>query len=268
MINLISRRVIKKIVSQILFWFLFFFGLSYDLFSQTNEIELVDQREDYSLGRFLYILEDPESKWTLADVSKEELDKKFTLSKQDIPSFGFTESTYWTRIKISNQSKKENWILEFGFPITSEIEVFLPTEKGYETRTAGMIYPFNKREIPNRKFLFLIKLQTNTKTEIYLKVKNKATLQIPLKLWSYQKFYENDHNEQIIFGFYFGIIFVMAIYNLFIFISVRDKGYIYYVLFIVSSGLFTFQLIGSAKMFVLEHNKRKDFICNLSFFLS
>ncbi len=211
------------------------------LFGEKVRVELQDGIEEYSLGKNLYILEDKESKLTLSDIRKKEIKEKFTLSSKDIPSFGFTESTFWVEAKISNQSKQENWLLEFGFPITSEIEVFIPSEDGsYKSRSAGLIYPFNQREIENRKFLFIIQLKSKSESVIYLRVKNKATLQIPLKLLTYRAFYKIDHNEQILFGLYFGIVLVMIVYNLFIFISIRDIGYIYYVLFISSSGLFAF----------------------------
>ncbi|MCP5210399.1 MAG: 7TM-DISM domain-containing protein [Hahellaceae bacterium] len=51
-------------------------------------------------------------------------------------------------------------------------------------------------------------------------------------------------------GVYFGILFVMALYNLFIYLSVRDRTYLYYVLFILCMGIFQLTVQGYGVMLV------------------
>lgn len=50
---------------------------------------------------------------------------------------------------------------------------------------------------------------------------------------------QNDSSSQLAVGIYFGVVLVMALFNLFLFWSNRNKTHIYYVLFITAVALFT-----------------------------
>jgi signal transduction histidine kinase len=50
-------------------------------------------------------------------------------------------------------------------------------------------------------------------------------------LWQYIK------TENLIIGIYLGIVLIMFFYNLFIYFAVRDKSYLYYVVFVIFGGL-------------------------------
>lgn len=51
-------------------------------------------------------------------------------------------------------------------------------------------------------------------------------------------FNEKDDDEYILIGIYYGIISVMVLYNLFIFLSLRNRNYLFYILYVASYGLF------------------------------
>jgi len=70
-----------------------------------------------------------------------------------------------------------------------------------------------------------------------MKVKSGEQIQLPLLIGEHQTIYEDLIQKDLVFGLYIGIIIVMAIYNLFVFFTVRDKSYLYYVLYIVFVGL-------------------------------
>lgn len=46
-------------------------------------------------------------------------------------------------------------------------------------------------------------------------------------------------------GIIYGVLLVMLIYNLFIFLSVRDTSYLYYILYIASFGLYQVSVNGA-----------------------
>ncbi|HTU57450.1 MAG TPA: 7TM diverse intracellular signaling domain-containing protein, partial [Polyangiales bacterium] len=57
-------------------------------------------------------------------------------------------------------------------------------------------------------------------------------------------FLEHQGRELLMLGMFYGLILVMAAYNLFIFISARDRAYLYYVLYDLSLGLAQFTFSG------------------------
>ena len=63
-------------------------------------------------------------------------------------------------------------------------------------------------------------------------------LQFPLALWTRAEFISNDHDEQFVFGIFFTeSSSVMILYNLFIYVGIREQSYLDYVLFIGSLTL-------------------------------
>src|SRR5688572_19908978 len=75
-------------------------------------------------------LEDPDNHYTIGQVSTVLYDQ-FVLNYLYAPHNENTESTYWVRIRIreNSQSKKE-WLLEFFDQTTDVIEVYLPDQTG------------------------------------------------------------------------------------------------------------------------------------------
>ncbi len=76
----------------------------------------------------------------------------------------------------------------------------------------------------------------------------------PIYIYSPYAFSENVNDEMILFGIYFGILFVMMIFNVFIFFSIRDKSYLYYVLYIFTTFMGYLALNGFFSQYVLPDN--------------
>jgi hypothetical protein len=55
---------------------------------------------------------------------------------------------------------------------------------------------------------------------------------LPLRLWRPDAFASRFAYEEFGFGVYYGIMLVMVLYNLSLFLFVRDRNYLYYVLYI------------------------------------
>lgn len=60
---------------------------------------------------------------------------------------------------------------------------------------------------------------------------------IPIRVQSVEVFARNTADDRLIIGFFMGIILVMILYNLLLFMIVRDRSYLYYVFYIVFLGL-------------------------------
>ncbi len=76
------------------------------------------------MGLFVELLEDPENKLTIEDVTKSAVSQKFEKSKKKNHNFGLTHSAYWARFKINNQSGIKHWILSFNYALQDEIKFF------------------------------------------------------------------------------------------------------------------------------------------------
>ncbi|MEN8135396.1 MAG: 7TM diverse intracellular signaling domain-containing protein [Thermodesulfobacteriota bacterium] len=202
----------------------------------------------YPLGKHLDILEDPEGALTLEQVRSEPFAAKFSRSHQQNPTFGFTSSVYWVRFSISgDRSSADRWLLEIGYPLFDHINLYLPMADGaYLQKTVGDLRPFAEREIKNRNFLFTIPNSLPDNTPIYLRFDTESSMNILLTLWSDAAFAEKDHNSQFGHGLYYGFILVMILYSALMLLTLRDRNYFFYLLFIVSFGLYQASINGSS----------------------
>ncbi|MCW7482810.1 guanylate cyclase [Leptospira kanakyensis] len=206
-------------------------------FLLTESIWSIDLSEIFdkkSIGREIWILEDKSKSLTIEDVLKEETNQKFTLSKEEIPNFGQTNFYYWIKISLENKNKTPiNRVLEIDYSNIDLVEVYSVSNNNYKlTDKSGMMFPFSERNINNRNFIYPLELTGESSQIIYIKLYNGGGLSVPLTIWEKENFSSHYADIQHGLGLYYGVMLVMILYNFFIFLSVRDLSYLYYVTYI------------------------------------
>ncbi len=218
-------------------------------------ITLEQDKNHYKLGRSLYILEDKTGNINIDNIVRNEYDSGFIKNEIDVPNYGYTSSAYWIKFEISNPEKvSKEMYLEIGFPFLDYIELYIPgAENKIQKKTAGMHYSFDKRELKYKNFIFKINV-TPGNNLYFIRVKSSSSMNLPLVLQTPGYFAENSINEYIVLGLYYGILAVMILYNLFVFFSIRDKNYIYYILYIISNLLLFMSVDGIAVQYFWPDN--------------
>ena len=176
-------------------------------------------------------LEDKDSKLSLSDVVK--LSGSFIPIEKDVPNFGISRSTYWLRVQIRNTTHRENFVLQIAQPNLDEVDLFqLDGKKQFKCQRAGEYLPFYFREFAEPDYVFRVRLDTLQVNEIYLRVKSKDNFQVPVTIGTQKTIFETNKLKDTFFGLYSGIMIVMFLYNMFLFFTVNDKTYLYYIIYI------------------------------------
>jgi two-component system, sensor histidine kinase LadS len=210
---------------SIIFLFFYFTG-----FAQSPVI-LSDENKIYEIGRNLAWLPDT-GNIDVAILLKGKYDNRFVAVQQDAPNFAYSYYSAWFRFEILNQTDKD-WILELAYPILDRIELYEINDSLPAARIAGDRFTFDKREIRHKDFLFTLTLDKAERRTFYMKVQGNP-LQFPIRLSTSPVFIEKDHRYDMFHGFYYGTLLVMIFYNLFLFFSIREKSYLYYVLYVLN----------------------------------
>ncbi len=199
-----------------------------------------------SISNSIYYLEDQEGSLQFVDVAT--LQDGFTPLGTATASFGFTKSTYWFRTIVTNSVlNSENWLLEIGYPLLDEIVVYEKKQSGkLITHRAGDHQLFKDRDIENRNFLFRLPLTANEPTELFIRVKTSSSMQLPLKIYSYQSYALSSHTEYLFFGLYYGVLVALFAYNLMMVFWIKDPVYIYYAGYLLFYGSFQLTINGLA----------------------
>jgi len=214
---------------------------------------LTDDQSKYPLGLHLEILEDAEKTWTIDDVSSSEVSKQFVLSQKEVPNFGFTTSAYWVRFRVRNEARQiSEWRLELDFAMMQYIDLYLPRSDGpgFDVKRTGAALPFDTRDVAYHRFVFKIPLAPGAEQTIYLRFESENSMPLSLTLWSQGAFAQKSRTESFIAGIFYGVLFIMIGYNAFLWLSLREKSYLYYVLFITTSLLYQLSYAGFAKQYL------------------
>jgi len=207
---------------------------------------LVDEwLSNKNITRNVFYLEDKNKEYTFKDMAGKDL--KWVQSATDAVNFGFTKSVYWFRFSITNtSSRQQQWYLEMQYPLLDKVELFDILDDGsVNVRKTGDHMPFTMRDIQDRNIIFTLKQNPGSKT-YYIRVETTSSMGFPFILWSNSAYIDHLLKELPLFWIYYGLMIIMAFYNLFIFLSIRDRSYIYYVLFLTSWVGFQLTLNGFA----------------------
>jgi len=201
-----------------------------------NDTVIVNNEKNIlSIGSQIQILNDKTNSLRFEDVLKSE---HFIQSKENVPNLGITQSTHWIKFSIKNELVNRRLLLQLQYPIIDEVEFYAPSKNNtYSKIITGELQPFSNREINNQNYLFYLDIPSGESNTYYMKLRSGEQLQLPLLVGAQKPIYEDLIQKDLVFGLYIGIILVMAIYNLFVYFTVRDRSYLYYVSYIVFVGL-------------------------------
>jgi len=77
---------------------------------------------------------------------------------------------------------------------------------------------------------------------------------VPMTLWPESNWIEHSLNESINLGFFFGVMLIMALYNLFMFFSVREASFLYHVFFVLCMTVFLAGIKGISFQYLWPHS--------------
>jgi len=199
--------------------------------SASQEILLHKNFSFKSITSKLHFLEDKNNSLKFDDIKK--TNKAWKIRKHHTINLGYSDSAYWFKFSIDiKEPVKSGLLLEIANPILDHLEFYKPLNNKYDLIKTGDREDFNSREIFHRNFIFQL-ANTKGKHTYYFKVRSKQIIYVIASLNSWKSFHKKQQNEMSILWMFVGIMMILGLYNLFIYFSIRDIEYIYYVLFIV-----------------------------------
>lgn len=208
--------------------------------SQEPPEGFIPLRMETEMQGSLVIMEDKEQQLTLQQAADPGKDAEYIPYLTSGLASTMSESAYWVRLPLYNdRTEQREILLELSKPQLSHVTLYVldQNRRLLSELTTGSSLPFYERNVNHRNFLFKVTLPAEQGRYLYLRVQTDTYLQLPVKLWEEGSFLHKEQMANFAFGIYYGIMVGMALYNLFLFITIRDKAYLFYVLFILSFAL-------------------------------
>lgn len=203
------------------------------------------------LGQAVQVFEDRDGSANIAQVSSPAYANRFRQHHEDVLNAGYSTSVFWLKVDLRNISPptaaSRQWLLELAYPPLDHVDLYLPDGHGsYRlVQRTGDALPYASRQIRQNNYLFELPVRPGQAITAYLRLQSQGSIQAPLALWSTEAYMENQPTRLYVLGMIYGVLLVMLVYNLFIYVSVRDVSYLYYILYIASFGLYQVSVNGA-----------------------
>ena len=217
---------------------------------------LTDEQDRYPLGPYLDILEDPSGELTIEDVASSQFDSQFLPNQVDAPNFGLTDSAYWVRLNLNNQTRKTaQWLLEAGMRNMQYVDLYTPApgEDGFSVRRTGALRPPSERDIRHPRMILNLDIPPDTEQTSYVRFQSGTAMSLPLTLWTPDAFWTQSQLDQLLRGQFFGALLALLAYNLFVFLSLREKTYLYLVVLLASMTVFEAGYAGYTEIYLIPN---------------
>ncbi len=217
-----------------------------------SAVDFDENTRSLALGRDTQVFEDPTGDATIQQVSSLEGAARFRPVAGQSLNAGYSRSAFWLKVRLTyrpaNPLASADWLLEMAYPPMDHVDLYLG-DGDARPRLAwqtGDMLPFASRQIKQNNYVFDLNLNAHETKTVYLRVASHGSVQAPLNLWASHAYIEEQPSRLYILGMIYGVLAVMLIYNLFIYLSVRDTAYLYYILYITFFGLYQVSVNGAA----------------------
>lgn len=155
------------------------------------------------------------------------------------PTYGFADGVYWFALDLRNLDHADtNWLYVIEYALLDHLDLRVRDDLGGEQRfRSGDREPYAARSVDHRHFNFALKVPRGHAVYTLLRVQTESSVQVPVAIYSDHAFLEKHQRTQLGLGVFYGILIGLLLYNLLLFLSVRDRSYTYYIGYVATFGL-------------------------------
>ncbi|MCP5326256.1 MAG: sensor histidine kinase [Oceanospirillaceae bacterium] len=173
-----------------------------------------------------YILEQPGMPLTLQQV----MQRNDWQQSQGNLNFGYRSEGLWLRQNVS-MAPSESRFLQISYPLLDDIQLFwLQGENILQQYHTGDGQIYASRPVASNNFVFRFNGAAGGAYDLYLRVQTSGTLTVPMHWYGDTQYQSLSDLHAMLFGAFYGVLLIMLLYNLFLFLAIRDVVYFYYVL--------------------------------------
>jgi class 3 adenylate cyclase len=194
------------------------------LYGNASSLYFFDNKNEFNLDSITRL---PDSKW---------------IASKHNSSFGIGATTIWLRLDIFNPSEDENWVINIDNDDLKSVSLFCPREAGNEfiEESAGMNVPISKVSLLNRYPMLPFHLKKNTSMRCYLRFEMETNNLIPLRFFTKTNHTRYESLRGFFTGSYYGSMLLLLMYNFVLYISTRDRLFLFYCLYLFHFTSFIF----------------------------
>ncbi|QSP93502.1 GGDEF domain-containing protein [Marinobacter salinisoli] len=148
----------------------------------------------------------------------------------------FSSGSLWLRASLINQSDDRlSTVLDSGSALADYMDIHVVrNDETTETVLSGDRRPFHDRPINTRTVTLPLDLKPGERVTVYMRQSNYDGLHETLTptLWAAETYDAELQKDGLVFGFLYGTLGALLLYNLFLAFSTRQRGFVRYALLV------------------------------------
>ena len=187
------------------------------------------------------------------------MDGRFVSKGADILNFGMTSSAVWLRFSLSasDANGPVDRVIDLESPYIDHADLYVPASGGgFRIMENGTTVAFSRRPEQGLNLAYPIRIEPGQTVTCYMRLVSDKTILINLLLWSRDGYFLRDRQQSDLLTLFAGMLVMIALYNLLVFASIRDRNYLYLAAFTAVMGFYALTQFGLAPMYVWPESPR------------
>jgi diguanylate cyclase (GGDEF)-like protein len=217
----------------------------------TGTPALLDERtESIDLWPQVRMLDDPGRALTVEKVLQ--VPERFIAPRAAYATLGMDKVVVWLRVPITvSAGGAGTWILDFDYALLHRVDAWVVREGKIVKHVAlGTFQPFAQRPLRGRSHAASLEFAQAGPAELLMRVDTPGAKILPLSLSRLSSFHERALDEHMLQGALTGLGFLLLLYSLAQWASLRQALYWKYALLVLCSVTFSAHFFGIGEVYV------------------
>lgn len=214
--------------------------LTFMLILHAGIAQVITIRQDQGIQKFSHFTEvflDSSGTLKPEDLIQPKYLSKFRPAKSDFENFNITPDILWIHFRMT-ADRKDIYLLQTSSPFINEVRLYKRQGNSWSEHKSGLNIPVDKREFKINTLTFPLNIQPGDTGEYFIRMQSYFPLINMMTAGTEHECLQKQFEDSLFAGLFFGIMLIMALYNLFLFLTNRDRVYIYYVLYVIGTVIF------------------------------
>lgn len=169
-----------------------------------------------------------------------------------VPNLPVSRDAHWLRFSVRNDAHDPSLLLSIPYAEIDELDLYgITSDRVDHLARTGRMREADEHQVRDHEFMFDIACGPGQTKEFLLRVRGFKPMHVPLIISDQRSGAVARAERNLLFGLYAGVMLAMALYNLFVFFSTRDRSYFIYVMYItvISAAQLSFLGVGPTELF-------------------
>lgn len=201
--------------------------------AQSPMISISGGEQMQRIGTEIQVLEDPSGKLQFSQVRSAVYQNKFQPHEKEVFKTPATESVFWIRFTARNESNQDIWF-EIGDPYSTwYADFYAPDPEGNygQPIELGALRPAENKRLPSSYYCVRLAEDQQIKT-YYLRIQGFFPKAHLFQVGTTKAIVRHHNRTDYIVAGFTGLMIAMILYNLFLFLSITNRLYLYYILYL------------------------------------